>query len=148
MKDIFYSYYLKEEIKRRNQAIDLYDLCDYESLRKNHIHYLKTENKQEEVINLSIDGLLLLLTRVKNELPKNTVFAGLDVITDHKDEVFSTDEEKIFITWIEYSVEDENKCSSLARCWANNAEFKMKHQPNGKDGKKAIELYNKLTKSK
>ena len=61
------------------------------------------------------------------------------------DNLFSSPETLIYISYTEYSIEDESKCNSLALHWAKNNAWKMKHQPNGIDGKRAIEIYKKLT---
>jgi len=146
MENIFYNYHLKNEIKRREEAIELHKKCDYNTLRNNYIHYLKQERKVENLTDLSLDGVINQLTSIKNKLPKNSTGVSVAIRTETKEGIFGRDEAEgiACVEWIEYSIEDENKCSSLAKCWARDSDWKMKYQPNGKDGKKAQELYDKL----
>lgn len=146
-ENIFYNYFLQKEKVRRQEALDLFEACDYSTLCRNYIHYLKTENKEVELTDLSIDSVIAQLTCIKDELPKNVTHVSVDASREESEAMFGLDEQIIYVGWIEYNIEPATICSSLARCWASSAEWKMKHQPNGKDGKAAQAIYDALIKN-
>ena len=140
---MFYKHYLKKEIIKRHEAIKLFNDCDYEKLCKNYTHYLKTESKETEEIYSDLGNAIKQLTKIKNSLPKNStnVYLCTDYDEDHNITLMR-------VSYTEYTIEDETKCEGLALCWARDDEFKRKYQPEGKDGKRAIALYNLLKNKK
>ena len=140
---MFYKHYLKKEIIKRNLAIKLFNDYKYDKLHKNYIHYLKTEANFIDIESTDIDSVISQLTELKNNLPKNTTNIFLD--TEYNEEYCTS---SFYVSYTEYTIEDETKCEGLALCWARDDEFKRKYQPEGKDGKRAIALYNLLKNKK
>lgn len=141
----FYNYYLERELKRRLDAIALFNKSDYPTLHKSFIQYVEIKHVEVDLNDLSLDGTLNQLTTIKSKLPKNVAYVELAVRFEDYESSTNSDEDIIYVTWIEYVIAPESKCHSLAKHLASNASWKMRHQPNGIDGKNALKLYNKLT---
>ncbi|MGK0175657.1 MAG: hypothetical protein ACI9AT_002044 [Ulvibacter sp.] len=142
--DIFYNYHLGVAKRRRDEALELFNKCDYDSLRSSYIQYLVKSRKEAEISDLSLDGAIKQLTDIKNALPKNVANVAIAIRVEEGEGVFCSDEEIVYVSWIEYSIEDEAKCVSLAKHWAKASAWEMKYQPNGKKGKSALALHKKL----
>jgi len=107
---------------------------------------LKTKKKSTDLgQDISLDDAIQKLTEIKEGLPQNVANVRIESTINYGDGCFGSDDESsIFVMWTEYHIDDEKRCEGLAMCWARDYAFKMKHQPNGKDGKKAKELYDIL----
>ena len=146
MEEVFYKHYLEREKERRKEAIEFLKKRDFKKLRNNYVHYLKSEHKVVELgEEISLNKCIEKLIEIKNSLPKNSDYAVIESRIEYGEGGFGgQDESKVVVSWREYSIENEKKCEGLAKCWARGSNWKMNHQPNGKDGKRAKELYDKL----
>ena len=57
-------------------------------------------------------------------------------------------DESVFVEWIERTIPAEKLCEHLAKTWTTDAMWKLERQPDGKDGKRAIALLEKLKSNK
>lgn len=144
-EEIFFPHYLIQEKLRRNEAIKALKSRKFDVLRRSYGHYAIVYRKEKDINDERLDNVLKQLTSIKNRLPHNGTDARLCYFQEENGGFASDPESRIYVTWNEYKIEKEAKCHSLAMCWAKQAAFKMKHQPNGIDGKLAAALYKKLT---
>jgi hypothetical protein len=141
-EEILFNYYLKYVTKSRNEAIKLLKERNFDLLNRNYLHWI---DKQERSIELEST----LLSEVIKEL-NNTVYQDnegepfLSCCIEEDESVFRGDtESSIKIISYIYNIVPFEKCESLARNYTNNAIWKIKHQPNGKDAKGYLDIISK-----
>jgi hypothetical protein len=137
LKELFYPHYLELEKNRREQAVKLFEEKFYDVIRVNFVHYLNSVTKPIILYDggIEISDLIAELNGIKAQIVNGNFSEVVSL---------SEEDERITISLTEYSLEGEEKCSSLARCWASDAAFKLKIQPTGTDGLRAYHLYRKI----
>lgn len=141
---VFYEHYLRVEKERRADALSLFERKEHTALR--HSRYLSTVNHEAEIDGNTLESQLANIDKIKATLLDNVgrvyidadyiegpCFGGTSIVTELK------------LKWSTFRILGEDRCKSLARHWARDAAWKMKHQPNGKNGKAAAKLYKELT---
>ncbi len=136
--DVLYKYYVDIEIKRRQEAVILLEKKEFSKLRNNYIHYLITKSGFKILGSNKLADVIEALACIHDSLPVNSDY-------HHVYSFYNEDSEEkgLGVEWKEYSIETEGKCGRLAMHWAKDGAFKIEHQPNGKDAKGAIEIYEK-----
>ena len=150
---VFYPFYLKKEIQKRENAIDALKTGNFDGLRnfnelKKYGHYYNVRGKEHILTSTLVPEAIKEMQKIVEELPDNASVPIINTYVERDDGFSCDDETSICIEWKEYFIDEPDKCNRLAKTWARHAAWKMKNQPNGLDGKRSQELYNKLIKGK
>lgn len=131
---IIYPHYFMSEIERRAKALACLKYGDFKQLR-NISHYCIARTQATGLKSTNISCVIEELQKFKR--PDNSDEPRLISYTPFDSE---DDESVIVIEYTVFSVVGEEKCKSLAKHWSESAAWKLKHQPNGKDGKAAMKI--------
>jgi hypothetical protein len=146
--ELFHPYFLRVQREIRDEAIQLLKDREFGKLRGvEYTHYLIINRHKKELKSSDLPSVIKELTQFKVGKNCETPYLSTTIIED-EGSVFSQQEVNIIIRWNEISIEPDLKCSLMARYAAENAAWKLKHQPDGKDGKAALKLLNELLNSK
>lgn len=131
---LFYAHFLMTEKRRRNEAIKLFNKKEFSLLMQNYTHYYRSEWAIVRINSSLIDDVIKRLEEIKTNLPSNAHNIYIDVIHEYI----------LCVRYSKITILGKKQCEGIARHIAKSYQWKMKHQPNGKDGKKSLLLYNKL----
>ncbi len=144
-QEIVYQYYLKSTTKSRNEAIDLLKKRDFTALHRNYIHWFDKKEKNLKLKSTLISDVVKELASIKyqdNESEPTLTFC----VEEEEESMFrSNPKSSIEITSYIYTIVPFEKCESLAKHYAKDSLWKLKHQPNGKDAKSCRKILHELT---
>lgn len=129
-------HFLENEKLRRQAAIACFEGKDFNFLRINYGAYTLVKNHEYKLKNELLDKAIQELQSLK--LPDTADAPTISTVVD-----FDTYEAEIVIEYRTYEIASESTCSRKAMHIARNFAWKARHQPNGIDGKKAIEIIKK-----
>lgn len=130
---ILYKHYLKSNTKSRNEAIELLKNRDFNTLRRNYIHWFERRERVRKLNSTAISDVILALSKVKYKV--NESEPTLSVRLEYEEGFFGISESESYIEIVSYiyTIVPFKKCRSLAKNCTSNALWKLKHQPNGRD---------------
>lgn len=138
-EEIIYQYYLKLNIKSRNEAIELLKKRDFDMLHQNYGHWYIQKENIVKLNSTSITDVIKELSNIKVQENESEPF--LSCCFDEFETMFGTNtESSIEIISYIYTVMPFEKCKTLAKLHTNSSLWKLKNQPNSK----GAELYRKI----
>ena len=141
-EEILYEYYLNAQIKRREEAIELFNKREFKALHNNYIHWFAKKEKVVDLKSTLVSEAIKELAEIKFEA--NETEPHLECNFEIKEGVFGSDvESKIVIVSYLYTISPYELCESLAKHYTSQAMYKIKHQPNGKDTKRYLDIIEK-----
>ncbi len=140
-EEILYEFYLNSTIQQRNKSIELLKNRDFITLNRECIHWFDKKEKVVELESTSISEVIKELAKIKNEPNETEPLLQCSIKEYHDESPFGRDtESKIVISSYLYTIVPYEKCESLAKSYTSTALWKIKHQPNGKDTKRYLEI--------
>jgi len=150
IESVFYPHHLAREVQRRKEAIELFNQKNYSAIRTNYVHYYNSKTVEIELENSLIDDVVKELQAIKADLPDNSTNVHVTAGSREVEGGFGCGnpdtEGYTYVSYNVVTISDSEKCKGLAKNWSSQMAWKIKHQPNEKDGKRAQELYDQLTK--
>jgi hypothetical protein len=140
-EEIVYQYYLTSTTKSRNEAIELLKKRNFTLLHRNYIHWFDKKEKNVKLKSTKISDAIKELSNIKFE--DNESEPVLSCCVEENEAMFgSNTESSIEITSYIYTIVPFEKCESLAKHYAKDSLWKLKHQPNGKDAESCRKILN------
>jgi hypothetical protein len=140
-EEIVYEYYLKSTTKSRNEAIELLKKRNFTLLHRNYIHWFDKKEKNVKLKSTKISDAIKELSNIKFE--DNESEPVLSCCVEENEAMFGGNtESSIEITSFIYTIVPFEKCESLAKHYAKDSLWKLKHQPNGKDAESCRKILN------
>jgi hypothetical protein len=145
--EILYDYYVDICTKARNRVIEYLKVGDIKGLlkAKDGVFMMYTYKRKTVTIDEgNIDYVIKQLTKIKSGRKLNETEIQVESCTkwdsDYDNEVHCAlcCESRL------YSVESEDRITALAKCYADQAMWKIKHQTEGKDTQASIRLIKRL----
>lgn len=141
-EEIVYQYYLKITTKSRDEAIEFLKKRDFSSLHRNYIHWYDKKEKNVKLESDSISDVIKELANIKFEDNESEPFLSCCVEVDNDSMFGCNTESSIVITSYIYTIVGFEKCESLAKHFAKESLWKLKHQPNSKDAENCKKILN------
>jgi hypothetical protein len=141
--EVFFIHFLEVETTRRAKAMDLLLQGKGKAAWVKYSHYVRAIQSCAEIQQGSLVEFLSSLKGAEASIPEEA--GNVRIHAENVEDYWS--DPKIELTWRTYEVEGIQKCKAIAKGIAKDYAWKLKHQPNGKDGRAAIELYEKLIKT-
>lgn len=139
VKEVLYNYHLGIQLECRNKDIEFLEKKEFSKLRDSR--YVHRKEHIIDIIKKDIDSVLSELTEIKLNIPNNAA----DVCVNGRYEG-TEDEGIVSVTYYLYSIVGAEKCKRLAESFASTDAWKVKYQPNGRDAKAALVIYEKYKK--
>jgi hypothetical protein len=133
LQKVFYTYFLEIQINRRQEALKLFEEKKFNEIRTKYPNYYVSNLFHIDFDTTDLQKTIDKLIEIKEILPENV---------DHI-KVGSTDD-GLRVSYFEVAVDVSKKCEKVAQTHASNLAWQLKYQPNGKQGKEALILYEKL----
>jgi len=140
-EEVVYQYYLAATTKSRNEAIELLKKRDFTTLHRNYIHWFNIKVKVLDLKSTLISEVIKELSEI--EFQDNESEPRISTRISTKEWGLGTeDDPRIVITLDSYTIVPFEMCENLAKHYAKDSLFKLKHQPNGKDAEACRKILN------
>jgi len=151
-RELFHAHFKAYADKQRIFALHRFKQGAWRLLEQKYHRWISVTRKEKVLIKAddpaTVPELQAALTKLMKELPKNACMPIVEGIACNQEGAFGGCYAEVVAYWKEYGMVHESESAKFALWRAREVLWKMKHQPNGKDGKAAIALYEKLKKDK
>lgn len=146
-EQILYNFHLKNNIKSRNEAIELLKKRDFTKLNRNYINWFDKKEKIVELKSSLLSNVIKELSKIK--IKDNESEPNLYTISKEEEKGYGVNfENEMVLSSYLYTIVPFEKCKISAKYNTQTAIWKIKHQPNGRDTKSYLEIINKFRKNK
>ena len=141
-EDILLKYFTEQNIKGRERATKALEVRDFETLRNNS--WVKRETIEEVLEERGTQEMIdRLQSAMKSIAPNQTTpVIGTHIIQEEEKWAEGVD---IYLTSYLYSIVAIEACERSAFHFTKSCMWKIKHQPNGKDTKRYLEIIDSYT---
>lgn len=134
--DILYKYYLALNVESREEARIMLEDRKFNALDRDNSYWIHKKSKTRELETNLLSDVIKELSSITLE-PNESEPRIVSYFDEEKEDTY------IALCSYLYTIVDYKKCENIARSSAENSEWKIRNQPNGKDSLAALKIINK-----
>jgi hypothetical protein len=141
-EEILIKHFTEQNQKAREKAIEALERRDFNALNREYFSYVDRKNIEETIHLTSVEDVInQLQLALKNIAPNQTV-PNIETHIEQEEERWATDV-RVYLYSYSYTIRPIEMCASSAYHFTRSCLWKIKHQPNGNDTKRYLEIINR-----